>query len=259
MEQLLILKIKSNILRDELQPIIWNPFEWRWQTGFVNNESSRTRITNIYQKESMDSTSPNPQCSTVAILCPGPSLKTLWNEKLFEEYEEVVAVNTAGHVYRHHWLAAVDRHVILPFLDGKIPLPKLGFLTHKSWIARLKKYSELTFHLCGPYFGDDIRPECEKFFKTNRCGYTFPNALWFARSRYKTQSIHVYGFDCAIGKPDICNVTGDRKRNRFLLELNWIKEYWHKDIIVNSDIDPKILDWLNDGNKDFSDPPLPPK
>jgi hypothetical protein len=132
----------------------------------------------------------------------------------------------------------------------------MGFLTHKTWISRLEKIPNLTFHLPGPYFGDDIRPELEKEMKTNRCGYTMPNALWFCRSRYVTQSIHVYGFDCAIGEPDICNVTGDRKFNRFDTELKWIKEYWHPDIIVNSDIRPEILDWLNDGNTKITHPPL---
>jgi hypothetical protein len=38
--------------------------------------------------------------------------------------------------------------------------------------------------------------------------------------------------------------------------LKWIKEYWHPDIIVNSDIRPEILDWLNDGNTKITHPPL---
>ena len=194
---------------------------------------------------------------SVALLCPGPSLKRLWSEDLFKEYKEVVAVNTAGHVFRHHWLCGVDRHIYQPFLDGQIPLPLLGFLTHKSWANQInKKFPEMIVHLPGPYFGDDIRPEVEKKMKTNRCGYTMPNALWFCRSRYKTEEIHVYGFDVAIGSPDICNVTGDRKWLRFDRELIWLKEYWHKDILVNSDLSPEILAWLNDGKLDLKPAPL---
>lgn len=197
------------------------------------------------------------QTKAVALLCPGPSLKRLWNEDLFEEYHEVVAVNSAGHLYRSHWVAGVDRHIILPFIERKLPLPKLGFLTHKSWIMQLKKIEGMTFHLCGPYFGDDIRKEMEREMKTNRCGYTMPNALWFCRSRYHDCAIHIYGFDCAIGQPDAGNTTGDRKWLRFDNELKWLKEYWHPDIIVNSDIPPEILKWLSDGNRRVTSAPLP--
>jgi hypothetical protein len=194
---------------------------------------------------------------SVALLCPGPSLGILWNEDLFQDYDEVVAVNSAGHIYRHHWICGVDRHIILPFLEEKLELPIRGFLTHKSWIQNIrKKLPDKECALPGPYCGDYIRPEMVREMKTNRCGYTMPNAVWFCRDNYPDSNIHVYGFDCAIGAPDIGKTHGDRKWLRFDRELKWLKEYWHEDFLVNSNLPMSILKWLNDGNTEITSAPL---
>lgn len=194
---------------------------------------------------------------SIALLCPGPSLSRLWSDELFAEYDEVIAVNTAGHYFRCHWLAAVDRHVIDPFLKKEIRGPETGFITHRSWQKLLTPLGyQIAF--ANPYFGQDIPDFLKRRMKCDRCGYTMPNALNWIRHRAKYQKIHVYGFDCAVGEADIGNVTGDRSGPRFWRELNWIKAYWHPEIAVNSDIDPKILHWLNHGDQK-SEPPIPYK
>ena len=62
----------------------------------------------------------------------------------------------------------------------------------------------------------------------------------------------------AIDRPDIVDGKGDWRWLRFYNELHWIKTYWHSTIQVFSQIDTRILAWLNDGDME-SVPPLPPK
>lgn len=193
------------------------------------------------------------QSPAVALLCPGPSLLRVWKDAFFAEYQVVIAINSAGHKFRNHWTAAVDRHIIAPFLDEKVPLPKIGFLTNNAWGKKLKDKFGVRYINPGPYSGEDIDLRNRHITGSDRCGYTMPNALWFAN--LTGLEIHVYGFDCAVGKECIGGFHGDRKPHRWLKELVWLKGYWHQGIIVNSDIRNEVLNWLNDGNRDITNPP----
>ena len=196
--------------------------------------------------------------SGVALLCPGPSLPRRWDDEMFAEYETVIAINSAGHRFKCHWLAAVDQHIMRPILEGKITPPLTGYITHTSWgkriedsiggrVLRAKPYHEK----CGLSAG------LQKKLGNDRCGYTMPSALTVALSfDDNRRQVHVYGFDCAVGKPCVGNMTGDRNHPRFIKELLWLKMFWQPWIEVNSDIDPKILEWLSNGSPLTIDPPL---
>lgn len=200
----------------------------------------------------------------VALICPGPSLPDFWSEDLGREYDAVIAVNVAAHHFSCDYVGGVDRHIMLPIINGEFPAPRRGFLTHKTWINKIKTKPSLAMLetvLPGPYHGKDVTKDMERQMKTDRCGYTMPNALHFTRGFAKTQEIHIFGFDAAIDQDDISGGPGDRKWNRWFNELRWLKEYWHKDLQVFSRIDPVLLTWLADGSKidDDHPPPLPDK
>jgi hypothetical protein len=197
----------------------------------------------------MDSTT-----DTVALLCPGPSLIERWRDAYFEDYYAVIAVNSAAHLYRCHWLAAVDGHVIQPIIEGKFEWPKVGALTNPG---QGKKFRDIGCSVIrpDPNQGKGTEHALHFFYPEKHCGYTFPNALWFAL-QFPGQ-IEIFGFDAALNQPCVGNMPGGRKADRWRKELVWVKAFWQADrISVNSELDPSILDWLNDGNPILTEPPI---
>ena len=196
---------------------------------------------------------------TTALICPGPSLPDYWCDELGEEYDDVVAVNSAAHVFTCDYIATVDNHIVAPILHEHRHVPLKGFISHQTWLKQFKVlYPNHEMILLGPYHGTDVSPEMEKRMNSDKCGYTMPNALYFCATRVDYGDIHIFGFDAAMNQPDVVNGPGDRRWLRWYNELRWLKAYWHPAIKVFSTIDPEILVWLADGNR-RSDPPLPPK
>ena len=178
--------------------------------------------------------------STCAILCPGPSLPKLWRPEYAPAFNTIVAVNTAGHRYMSHWLAFADVHIVQPIRDGQIPPPRVGYICKRG-------------HKTGPGCADISQmfkalgkvPDSMQNELDPKCGFTFANALAWAQF-VKYEQITVFGFDCSRGPADFTGQPGDHSAFRWYKELIWIKAAWGPNVIVISDLDPAIREWLDD-------------
>lgn len=176
----------------------------------------------------------------IAVLCPGPSLPKHWEQCDPADYSEIVAVNTAGHVYVCDWLAFADWHIIRPIEAKQIPPPCIGCLCKPGMaVVRGLRYEDLSqsFPKLGiiPTIPQDPDP---------KCGYTFANTLAWLQHRTNRSPLHVFGFDCSPQLKDFTGQLGDHSNNRWLKELLWIKAAWGPNITVRSDLSQTLLEWL---------------
>jgi hypothetical protein len=161
----------------------------------------------------------------VAVLACGPSLPRYysgWDSAC----DLVVAVNTAGWLYPCDWLACSDRHIIGPVLAGEHPLPRVGFLTNKGWrdSVTAKGVSFANLPIYDRRLGN-LTPAMTELAKSQgmtECGYTFPNALWFALHTLKATELHIYGFD-AVQSDDVAGVSGYHTPKRWQTEIPWVQ------------------------------------
>lgn len=188
----------------------------------------------------------------IAVLCPGHSLTTNWtaSSRVAGGFELVIAVNRAGWLFEHDWLACGDDHVVEPIRNRIVAGPRVGYITH----VRMEI----------PTGSQRREPPLYKIPKGDmptECGWTFPNALMFACNEAAGDEICVYGFDC-LNQPDIAQVIlspspngalnikqGCHTQARWLAELPWVKYCWSfgRVCAVGSEAHPVILQWLNSG------------
>jgi hypothetical protein len=185
----------------------------------------------------------------VAVLACGPSLPRYYSGR-DSACDLVVAVNTAGWLYPCDWLACSDRHIIGPVLAGEHPLPRVGFLTNKGWRDSVLR-SGLSFANLPLYDRrlGNLTPNMESLAKSQgmtECGYTFPNALWFAAEQMnhvfptEPRELHIYGFDCA-ESDDVAGVKGYHTPKRWQTELPWVEIVLRRvDYVIHGDRNPLL-------------------
>lgn len=219
----------------------------------------------------------------VALLCPGPSLPQVWREDLFQTYGRVVAVNTAGWFFRHHWFVATDDAVLVPsFMDEKPVQPLHGYVVPPAWQDRIAwaqngRWAFRPLHtVFAPEQGTPNQP---------RYGYTFPNALEFALG-LSPGGVDCYGVDYAVGKDGVHRLPGDdHSENRFAQEAaqvrDVIRRHEHRRdrsagifrgidtnplpvdfVTFAGTVDPRIVEYLQWRRHEFprmhDHPPMPP-
>lgn len=156
----------------------------------------------------------------------------MWCDEFFNEYEQVIAVNTSGWRYIHHWLCGFDPHIFLPVFERRdgYKLPLIGV---KASAPYATKATALGWR--GELFPMQARvnctPEQQARAGTERCIYTFPNTLHFAMTRW-SGPVHIYGMDYALGLKDFVGVKGDRGLKRFRHEAAWVREFWNESRIT---------------------------
>ena len=181
----------------------------------------------------------------VALLVPGPSLCDFWSESKFDEYETVVAVNGAAHLFRSHWFCGVDKGLVKASLDGSKRRPLCGFVTNRAWCAGAVHIG-LEGIQPDPYYGRNMPKglAIPRTHSPDRCGYTFPNALWYALKLATGEPIHVYGFDFAVMRDDADGTKGDHTASRFKTEAAWVRGWWVSSIVVYGRAKPELLQYL---------------
>lgn len=190
---------------------------------------------------------------TVALLCPGPSLPEFWKEEKFEQYDLVVAVNGVARMFRCHWTCGTDK-LIAELIDGKTGLrPACGFVTNKRNGAAALANGFAVVNP-DPYYGVNMprglaipRENCP-----DRCGYTMPNALWFALREAQGGQVDVYGMDFAVNRDDCDGTKGAHTAVRFRIEAAWLRGWWKPSIRVFSTAKPGLLAYLRRERSDWT-------
>lgn len=182
---------------------------------------------------------------SIAVLCPGPSLPRVWCDDFFGEYELVIAVNTAGWKFAHHWLFGFDRHVFTPVFERHpgTCLPLLGIRSNKVFADRARQLGWQS-DFARMHYGVGVTPEMASRTGCDRMAFTFPNALDYALS--KGQPVEVFGMDYTFDVQCIGGVKGDRSLIRFRKEALWLREIWQPDrITVHGDATPELLAYVS--------------
>jgi len=183
----------------------------------------------------------------IAVLACGPSLVKHYDTR--EAFDLVIAVNSAGHLYSCDWLAFSDRHIIDPIVAGEYAWPRVGLLTNKGWKsvapALCLRFEPLPIY---DYRLKNLTPAmCELCIGQGmtECGFTFPNALFFAGTK-KPDELHVFGFDCAMTEEDVAGVKGYHTRKRWTTELPWIREVLKPidRVVLRCDASDKVKRWV---------------
>lgn len=181
----------------------------------------------------------------IAVLACGPSLVRHFDTR--EAFDLVIAVNTAGWLYRCDWQAFSDKMVIDPILSGEYECPRVGLLTNKGWKHAAEKLGIRWASL--PLYDwrlNNLTPEMKQMAAQQgmtECGYTFPNALFFAKQLGATE-VHVFGMDCS-AKADVAGLDAYHTRKRWLTELPWTKQVWDERFIPRCEANGMILGWLS--------------
>lgn len=182
----------------------------------------------------------------VALLSAGPSLRRVWCEDFFCEYDCVVAVNTAGWFFTHHWLCAFDSHCILPVLKKEPDkhLPLVGIRTSMTF-ARQAAERGWRSEVPPLYVRVGVTDDMFRETGERRAIFTFPNALHFCLTKWPGAGVDIYGMDYKIGAPCIGNVGGDRGEKRFRREAKWVRALWDDSRVrVFGDASPALLDYF---------------
>lgn len=169
-----------------------------------------------------------------ALLCPGPSLPRFWDDGLFDDYDCVIGINTAGHKYLVHWVAGADAHIIKPILDKRVPIPLCGLVTNPTYgvLAAKRHYLKwIPQPLCQKEYVSESHSVASKALKSVICAYTMPNALSVAIRQAAGGPVDVYGFDCT-HTVDFSGQTGDHTRQRWRIELTWLRSVWKPEQIT---------------------------
>ena len=157
----------------------------------------------------------------VAVLACGPSLVKHYDTR--EAFDLVIAVNSAGWLYACDWMAFTDKHI----LAGDHVRPRAGYLTNKGWRTKVEalglRWEPLPIY---DYRLKNLTPAMAELCigqGMTECGFTFPNALFFA-GKHGATDLHVFGFDCSMTEEDVAGVKGYHTRKRWATELPWIRE-----------------------------------
>lgn len=186
----------------------------------------------------------------VALLCTGPSLPQQWADEYFDEFELIIALNTAGHRYRHHYLCGADRHIMLPMLtaepEDKICRPFKGVITNSAYgRASMKQHLEwIRLPLQNGDYNEQRWPALCKAMNTRVCAYSMPNALYVALERAGNEPLHIFGMDCSQETLDFSGQKGDHSRNRWIQETAWLRVLWNPSTVVHGNASPEVLDYL---------------
>lgn len=177
----------------------------------------------------------------VALLVPGPSLPTVWHDDLFDDFENVVGVNTTAHKYRVHWAIFSDRHIAMPWIEKKIAQPVIGIITNAGIQQRLRR-AGIKAQLLTRVFIDGMKQET--------CAFTMPNALHFC---YQLGDIEIFGMDFSNDLKDFSGQRGSHKDERWKREAVWLRRVWNNDKIkaVHGRIAKDRLEWLQGKRKDW--------
>lgn len=187
---------------------------------------------------------PQKASGTIALLCCGPSLPEVWSNERFDEYQIVVAVNTAAWRYKCHWLCASDAHVFAPLWGGSHPLPLLGVIANepRGKEAKLRGLRTIPLRLQGPEWlkGTGRRPP-----NSVQCGFTMPNALAWCLSQ-TTGMIDIFGCDFSTALLDFAGQKGNHDAVRWQRESAWLRVIWEPERIrVFGRLAPSVLDYLS--------------
>lgn len=188
----------------------------------------------------------------VALLVPGPSLVEFWSDAKFDEYECVVAVNGAAHLFRCHWMCGVDKGLVKASLDGVKRRPLLGFVTNRAWCAGAAAIG-LEGVQPDPYYGRNMPKglSIPRTHSPDRCGYTCVSALWYALKMSDGAPLDIYGFDFAIHIDDVDGTKGDHSAGRFKIEAAWLRGWWRSDIRVFGRAKRELLEFLRRERSDW--------
>ena len=134
---------------------------------------------------------PPSKLTRIAVLCPGPSLKTSWNDGKAKEFDAVVAVTTAAWRYRCDWLVASDAHVFNP--EKLRRLPCMGYVTHDNPGNKLPLGGSNGEGMhrrslpIGAINSPRLTPDMAQLAKSQgmgQCGWSMPNAVRFAHEEW---------------------------------------------------------------------------
>lgn len=179
--------------------------------------------------------------SKAALLCPGPSLPRDWHEDLFDEYGLVVAVNSAGHVYRCHYLFGSDPQIVVPVIDGKKKKPLNALVTNRGYVLKATR-AKVPAQQC-----NRIKHPMEK---NEECAFNMPNALKFCLEQ--AAYVEIFGMDWNGMKNDFAGMKGDHRDRRWRNEAIWLRRVWDDTrIIVNGDISRAKLDYFAGRTKEW--------
>lgn len=171
--------------------------------------------------------------TTAALLCPGPSLPTLWHDDLFFDFELVVGINTVGHRYRTHYSFGTDIHIVKKFLDKQCAMPDVAVVTgpRMAQTCALKKVPVRRIV--------KIKGDREGIV----CPYTMPNALMFCLAN--VERVEVFGMDWSDTRNDFAGQKGDHTFHRWTREADWLKKVWKDErITVRGLISKDKLDYI---------------
>jgi hypothetical protein len=178
---------------------------------------------------------------------PGPFVREVYDDDLFDDYDCVIGVNSCPHRFKTHWACCVDRQCIEPIINGTSEhRPFVGVVTNKAWGEKARQKGYNVVHPA-PYYGVGV----PKGSPSDRCGYTAVSSVWFALSQASGGPVHVFGMDYAVGKCDFNNFKGDHSVNRFKKESEWLRKYWQPHIQVFGRIEPSILDYIRGARDEF--------
>jgi hypothetical protein len=166
----------------------------------------------------------------VALLCTGPSLPEGWHDDFFPDYGCVIALNTAGHRYTHHWLCGADKHILMPMLTRQtgVNRPLIGVITNSAYGREAVKQGLkwMNTPLQKPEETVKAFPISTAGKQGRICAYSMPNALHIAYQQAAGGGVDIYGMDCSEHTLDFSGQKGDHSRNRWIQETSWLREMW---------------------------------
>lgn len=193
----------------------------------------------------------------IALLCPGPSLNTLYAQAT-TLHDLIIGVNTAAWLYPCDVCCCADKHIVDGFLDkdGHIDgnssrwVPNI-FITHRAMPLPVGCERVLMpLGLQANPKGDlRCRYTLSRDVPQDACAYSFPNALAYAQS-LKPESIDIYGFDCSPQSTDAAGVEGDHHLNRWHQELPWVKHSLGYNCHIYSMLPMAVAFWLRQPEDD---------
>lgn len=197
--------------------------------------------------------SEEPQGQNIALLCCGPSLREVWDESKFDDYSMVVAVNTAGWIFRCHWLCAADHDIFTNkdrtgIYDPQGRLPLCGILSNaeRGKEAKLRGLQWHPLKLQGPdWIARHARGLNRHPPDSVQCCFTFPNALAWSLVQARGGMVHVYGIDFSQTPGDVVGKKGCHDPKRWQKESAWLQLIWQPSRIrCFGRIKPNVLAYL---------------
>ena len=169
----------------------------------------------------------------IALITCGESAKTSWSDAKGKEYDYVVAVNWASHLFSSDWVVAFDDST---WRYGKVIIPRIGGVSYRrlsDHVNSIRLANDLEWELVEELM------ECGKFGK---CSFTFPNALRFCFEEWPDASVDIYGLDMNKNQ-GLCMWDNGHSSNRLIREVTFVEaiihEHWNCIKLIGCEFTPR--------------------